>query len=738
MGGTVKLAGENEYRKALKQITDSLKQMSTELKLSNIQFEVGDKSIKQTKNEYEGINSKINEQKDNIKNLKDVLKNLTTEYGENSIQVQKMKSQLNGAEIKLYDMEKQTKDSTKQLYELQDGEEKVGKSSIKMGDLIKANVISEAIIGGFKKLTSVVAELRREFFNFVRDGIESASNLQEAQNVVDVTFGKSAETIDAWSKKAANSYGISELNAKKYNGTLGAMLKSMQLNDKKVLEMSTSLTGLVADFASFYNLDHETSFNKIRSGISGETEPLKQLGINMSVANLETFALSSGLKKTYNTMSEAEKTTLRYNYLMKVSADAQGDFARTSGSYANQHRIAELNMQNLSNTIGSKLLPVVNQALTIFNGLFGGTTNMSEGISQLTTMISSIAEELIKELPKFTEFAFQLVKNLVEGISSNFPKIINSANQIISLFFSGLVEKLPEILNFGLGIVTSLSNTIIENLPTIIESGVTLLLNLVQGLVSALPNLIPIAITAIFTLVESLLNNIDVIIDASIQLVIALADGLITALPIIIEKAPIIIEKIVDALARNLPKISQAGFDLTIKLGEGLIKAIPKINEKIPIIIMSLFESIMSYKDKMMEIGKNLIMGIGEGIAGAKDWLIDKVKELCGKTTQAIKDFFGIKSPSKLMEKEVGNYLAEGIGVGFTGKMSKISKDMQNSIPTNFDVTSNLNSKTSELSNFKSMFKEVFSEFKPNVILDGKVVGEFSLNYVNTRGGLVY
>ena len=146
---------------------------------------------------------------------------------------------------------------------------------------------------------------------------------------------------------------------------MGAMLKSMGLSDDAVLDMSTSMTGRAGDFASFYNLPIEEAFQKIRSGISGETEPLKELGINMSVANLEAYALSQGIDKSYNSMTQAEQATLRYNFLMAASANAQGDAARTNGTLAGQLRKAQLEVQNLSGAIGMSLLPMAQEMLGV-------------------------------------------------------------------------------------------------------------------------------------------------------------------------------------------------------------------------------------------------------------------------------------------------------------------------------------------------------------------------------------
>lgn len=159
--------------------------------------------------------------------------------------------------------------------------------------------------------------------NITKRSVELASDLQEVQNVVDVTFGDGADTINKWAKGASTAFGITELSALQYTGTMGAMLKSMGLSGDAVRQMSTDLTGLAGDFASFFNITSDEAFAKIRSGISGETEPLKQLGINMSVANMEAYAMAQGIDKAYSSMTQAEQATLRYNYLLSVSADAR-------------------------------------------------------------------------------------------------------------------------------------------------------------------------------------------------------------------------------------------------------------------------------------------------------------------------------------------------------------------------------------------------------------------------------
>ena len=221
----------------------------------------------------------------------------------------------------------------------------------------------------------------------VKAGIDYASDLAEVQNVVDVSFGKSAASINDWSQKALEAYGLNEVTAKRYNGTLGAMLKSTGVTGDSVVDMSEKLTGLAGDMASFYNLDTNAAFEKIRSGISGETEPLKQLGINMSVANLEVYALSQGITTAYDKMSQAEQTMLRYNYLMSVTSDAQGDFARTSDSWANQTRLLSENWTEFVGKMAVNLLPTLTAGVSTLNDVI---LWMSENTAFITPILGAI------------------------------------------------------------------------------------------------------------------------------------------------------------------------------------------------------------------------------------------------------------------------------------------------------------------------------------------------------------
>lgn len=202
--------------------------------------------------------------------------------------------------------------------------------------------------------------------NVVRDSIMMRSDLTESFNVIDTVFGKSSNEVKSWSDSLMNDFGLTKLRALDYVGSMGAMLESSGLNAKQTKNFSKSLVELTGDMSSFYNLSHEEVWEKIRAGISGETEPLKSLGINMSVANLEAFALSKGINKAWKEMSQAEQVNLRYNYLMEKTKKVQGDFSKTSDSFANRLRLLAGEWDTLKMSIGEKLLPVAEKALDFF------------------------------------------------------------------------------------------------------------------------------------------------------------------------------------------------------------------------------------------------------------------------------------------------------------------------------------------------------------------------------------
>jgi len=207
-----------------------------------------------------------------------------------------------------------------------------------------------------------------------------ASDLSENLNKSAVVFGKNSKAVEDWSKSSLKSFGISQSTALDMVSVFGDMSTSMGLNDAQALEMSKSMVGLSGDLASFKNISIDRAQSALTGVFTGETEALKGLGIVMTQANLEAFAMSQGVKKNIKDMSQAELVQLRYQYVMANTANAQGDFSRTSDGAANQMRIFQESIKEAGASIGNELLPLltpiiekVNEWIQKFSSLDSGT-----------------------------------------------------------------------------------------------------------------------------------------------------------------------------------------------------------------------------------------------------------------------------------------------------------------------------------------------------------------------------
>lgn len=228
----------------------------------------------------------------------------------------------------------------------------------------------------------------KKMIDFEKECIELGSDLAEVQNVVDVTFKRMSGQVDAFAKEAAMQFGLSETMAKRYAGTFGAMAKAFGFGEKAAYDMSTELTGLAGDVASFYNISQDEAYTKLKSVFTGETESLKDLGVVMTQTALDSYALSNGFGKTTAQMSEMEKVALRYKFVQDQLNTAAGDFSRTSDGWANQIRILQLQFDSLKAAIGQGLINALTPVIGVINTMIGKLMSLANAFLAFTNMLS--------------------------------------------------------------------------------------------------------------------------------------------------------------------------------------------------------------------------------------------------------------------------------------------------------------------------------------------------------------
>lgn len=246
---------------------------------------------------------------------------------------------------------------------------------------------------------------------FAKQSVELSSDVQEVQNVVDVAFGDMRDQMEAFANTAIEKFGISRLTAKQTGSTYMAMAKGMGIAGQEAADMALNLTGLSADMASFYNVSQKYTDIALKSVFTGETETLKQYGIVMTQTNLQEFARQKGITKSIQAMTQQEQTVLRYQYVMKQTALAQGDFARTQDSWANQTRILSERWKEMQivwgdafRTIGTLILPAVNSLI--------------KGLAKVGEYAKVAAQAIARVFGKEIDSTEQTSDNISEAVSN--------------------------------------------------------------------------------------------------------------------------------------------------------------------------------------------------------------------------------------------------------------------------------------------------------------------------------
>ena len=309
------------------------------------------------------------------------------------------------------------------------------------------NRISKASIGmKFNLLSAVngISAIRRSILSAlgvaggfyavirgIKESINIASDLTEVQNVVDVTFGNYKKKIEDLANVSIPELGMSELTTKQIASRYQAMGTAMGISQKKMADMSVELTRLTGDMASFYNVEQKAVGEDLEAIFTGQTKPLRQYGLDLTEATLQEWALKNGIDANINSMSQMEKTMLRYQYVMSNTGAAQGDFVRTADTWANQVRVLKENFKALGSVMGSTFINalkplvkslnsamshVISFAKVVSNALgkiFGWTyEENSGGIAQDYEDIADSAEDLAKGTGKAAENAKKLKQQL--------------------------------------------------------------------------------------------------------------------------------------------------------------------------------------------------------------------------------------------------------------------------------------------------------------------------------------
>lgn len=759
-GGTIKLEGESQYRKAISQISAELKVMGSEMSKVTAEFGKNNTSTEALLKTNENLTNKINKQKEKIDILKSALTEASEKYGENDKKTLNWQNSLNKAESELILMQKELeknnkilgenaeelKENSNNLKDFGEQSDESGKKVLSLGDIIKANLISDAIKSGLSSMVNSVKQFGSMLIGVGKQALESYSDYEQLSGGVETLFKDSSDVVKSY---ASNAYKTAGMSANEYMETVTSFsasllqslnkdtAKSAEVADMAITDMSDNANKMGTSMESIQNAyqgfakQNYTMLDNLKLGYGGTQEEMQRLlkdataisGIEYNIDNLSDVyqaihVIQGELGITGTTAKEASTTI-------------QGSISSLKSAWSNMLTgIADDNAD-----FGTLVTNLNDSLITALNNILPRIDVILSGVSEL---IVTGANEI---LPNLINIGISAITNLIKGISLNLPQVLESAKTIMSSLMNGFIEVLPELTNIAFQLIETFVTSLIEMLPQILEAGILLLTELINGIANSLPTLIPTIVNAVILMATTLIDNVDMLIDAAIQLIMGLADGLIEALPILIEKAPEIIQKLIDAFARNFPKIIQAGGELIGKLVMGLLGSAYKLLEVAPQLIQNILSGIKEQFGAIVEAGGNLISGIWEGITGKWEWLKEKIFSFATGITDSIKEFFGIHSPSKLFEDEIGVNLALGLGNGFRNQMETVKQEMQNVLPSGKDFNMDMTSQ-SELSRgifsietMEKAFTRALKNMNLVVEIDKEKLGEITTGIVDENFG---
>ena len=357
IGPKIGIDGEKEYRQQINQIIQQTKTLDSAMNRTASEWSKNTSQMTKNKAVAQNLVQQIELQKQKLQQMNTMLDASVAKYGENATATLKWQSAVNDATASLNKMEQELKElnNAANFSSLSTKFADMGQKMQNMGDKLTAI--------GSKMTTSITLPLAAAGAAMTK----FASDTEESRNKVEVVFGSMADSVKQFAEEALNAYGLAEGSALQMASTFGAMATSMGLSEQQAASMSTSLTGLAADMASFYNVSTDIAQTSLQGVFTGETEALKKFGVVMTQTNLEEFAKRFG--KAYDEMSQGEKVMTRYAYVLNATKDAQGDFARTSDGTANSFRVLQESLKELAAAFGEQLLPIITpivQAITKF------------------------------------------------------------------------------------------------------------------------------------------------------------------------------------------------------------------------------------------------------------------------------------------------------------------------------------------------------------------------------------
>lgn len=560
-----------------------------------------------------------------------------------------LRTKINNETAALNKNEAELKKQTQALQDLEDGAEDAGDATDDMGDSFSGLKAAGGVAAG------AIAAVGAACVAAVGAFLGLAESTREARNnmaKVETSFQSAGLSAENAANTMTELYGI--MGDEGAASEAAQQLAKISKNEKDLEANTRILTGVMAEYGASIpteGLAEGMAATAAMGEVQGPlADALEWQGVNLDDVNAKLATLAT----------EEERAA----YIQETLTGLYGESAdayRENNAEVIAAQEAQANLNNAMNELGAIAEPIM-------------------------TTIKTLAAELLTTITPFVSLLGEGLTGALNGAAGAADQMAAGLSGIFTSLLSKVTEILPVILETIIAIVPQLLTALVGQLPTILQTLLQMITQVALALAEMLPTLIPTVIDALIMIVETLIGNIDMIIDAGIQLLLGLADGLIEALPRLIEKIPVIIEKLITAFANNYPKMIEAGIKLIIGLAGGLVRAIPQLIAALPQIISAVVNGLGVLVDNMQELGGNIARGLWEGIKKMGGWLKTKITEWAQGILDNLKSFFGINSPAKLIEDEVGENIGLAIGTGTVKALPQVNKIISKGLEDDFDI----------------------------------------------------
>lgn len=628
------------------------------------------------------------------------------------------KIQVDGVDSYYRDIQRviaQGKQLAKQMKDTGEEFDDAGESSSRFADVLKANLTSEAIIGGLKTLGKGILEVGKAFGSLVVEGVKSFAELEQNIGGSEAVFGEFAKDIQKSAEQAYRTMGTTQSEYLATANKMGALFQGSGLDAQRSMDLTTQAMQRAADMASVMGIDTQSALDAVTAAAKGNYTMMDNLGVAMNATTLEAYRVSQGMDTAFSKMTNAEKAELAMKYFFENTTQYAGNFEREasetiSGSIGQLTAAVQTWVAGLGNS-EADITALTQNIVNAFQSVVANVVPVVENIvSTIPTVLATLMPAINQLLPMLLTIGANVINTLLDGITSALPALVAAAKPIISVLVTGVVKNLgpmvktgveillslidgisdtlPDLIPMAVDVIETVIEGLVDNLPKIVETGINVLASLIQGLTNAIPKLVAFLPRIIQTITQTLTQKLPQIIQMGITTLTSLIQGLTNALPQLIQMLPTIITTFVSTITKNLPQIIQMGVQILVALIEGIVSSVGNLASAGWEIIKTLVGTLASLPSEMWDIGKEVVSGIWEGISDSYTWIKNKIKGWVGNVTKFIKNLFGIHSPSTVMRDEVGKYLALGIGEGFTDEMKYVAKNMVAAVPMDFSVGS--------------------------------------------------